>query len=237
MTDALSRGEVRNRTRFDFWCLVSDRPGDPLWAFKLLPGQRTDPRKNDVDFCKPVDPNVMMQGRANQWWKVRGSPILLSMMGAQVRIAELSVAIASLSRIKDSQDFRRDDEIERQWNTRIRCMGARHISDTNSLLFDADFTTPLTVPAPPASSGAPGSSERAYTVQAGDWLSKIAMRPDVLKDALLWPLVHDFKQNRSIIGEDPNKLRPGMVIVLPQLTDFTPTQMADARRRGRDWRR
>ena len=238
MSDARTRGEVRNRTTNDFWCLISDREGDALWAFKLLAGQRTDPMKNDVDFCKPVDPNLRMQGRANQWWKVRGGPTLMTAAGSDVLITELSAPTALLSRIKDPQDFRSDAAIESQWRAKIRYLGGQQVSNANSLPFDQSFATPpAAVPAPITTTPAAGSAGRAYTVQAGDWLSKIAMRPDVLKDALLWPLIHEHAQNFSVIGPDPNKLKPGMVILLPSLASFTPKQISDARQRGRNWRR
>jgi len=237
MTDAKSRGEVRNRTRRDFWCLVSDNAGERPWAFKLLAGQKTNPFKNDVDFCKPVDSGLLMQGRANQWWKVRGCPIVLTELGSRAAITELGAVIAGLSRLKDSQDFRGDRDIETEWRATINYLGGRNVSDANCQLFDSSFTSPPVGSAPAAPAPAVGPAGRPYTVQPGDWLSKIAMRPDVLKDALLWPLIHEHAQNKTVIGEDPNKLKPGMVILLPELKSFTQTQIDVARQKGRHWRK
>ena len=117
-------------------------------------------------------------------------------------------------------------------------LGGQQVSNANSLPFDQSFATPpAAVPAPIVTTPAVGSAGRAYTVQAGDWLSKIAMRSDVLNDALLCPLIHEHAQNFSVIGPDSNKLKPGMAILLPSLASFTPKQISDARQRGRNWRR
>lgn len=73
---------------------------------------------------------------------------------------------------------------------------------------------------------------RTVTVAAGDSLSKIAQRE--YQDMFLWPLLYDA--NRSTIGNNPNLIRPGQVLGVPDLRKFNATQLEEARRRGRQWR-
>jgi hypothetical protein len=73
---------------------------------------------------------------------------------------------------------------------------------------------------------------RTVTVGPGDWLSKIAQHE--YGDMFLWPLIYDA--NRSTIGDNPNLIRPGQVLNLPELKKFSAAQLDDARRRGREWR-
>jgi len=51
----------------------------------------------------------------------------------------------------------------------------------------------------------------AYTVQSGDTLSAIAQR--FYGDANRWPDIHNA--NRSVIGNDPDRIFPGQVLSIP----------------------
>lgn len=70
-----------------------------------------------------------------------------------------------------------------------------------------------------------------HTVAAGESLSLIAGR--YWKDVLLWPLLHDV--NQAKIGLDPNQLKLGEVLAVPDLSSFTPGQISNARQRGQHW--
>ncbi len=52
-----------------------------------------------------------------------------------------------------------------------------------------------------------------YTVVEGDNLSRIAEQNAVYSDGYLWPLI--FKANTDKLS-DPDKLQPGMVLVIPR---------------------
>lgn len=55
-----------------------------------------------------------------------------------------------------------------------------------------------------------------YTTKPGDWLSKIALK--YYGDAMMWPEIYEL--NKSVIGDNPNVLNPGLVIFMPnQLND------------------
>jgi hypothetical protein len=57
---------------------------------------------------------------------------------------------------------------------------------------------------------APQNATRKYTVAAGDNLSAIANRWHVGGG---WNAI--YQRNKQVIGPDPNKIRPGMVLTLP----------------------
>ena len=59
---------------------------------------------------------------------------------------------------------------------------------------------------------ASGDRPRTYTVQAGDSLSIIAAR--TMGDGTAWPRIHEL--NRSVIGPNPERVREGMVLRIPQ---------------------
>jgi uncharacterized protein YkwD len=50
----------------------------------------------------------------------------------------------------------------------------------------------------------------SYTVQAGDTLEKIAEK--FYQNGNLWNLI--YEANRSVIGNDPNQIKPGMVLTI-----------------------
>ena len=76
-----------------------------------------------------------------------------------------------------------------------------------------------------------GGGVRQHTVSAGQTLSSIAGY--YWQDVLLWPLLHDT--NKITIGSDPNQLKIGQLLTVPDLQSFTPGQISDARKRGRQW--
>lgn len=55
------------------------------------------------------------------------------------------------------------------------------------------------------------SSTQTYTVQSGDTLFLIAQK--VLGDGSLWREI--YEANRALIGNDPNQVQVGMVLVIP----------------------
>lgn len=76
-----------------------------------------------------------------------------------------------------------------------------------------------------------GRRSQQHTVGAGESLSLIA--GNYWKDVLLWPLLHDV--NQATIGQDPNQLKVGDVLTVPDLASFTPGQISNARQRGQHW--
>lgn len=76
------------------------------------------------------------------------------------------------------------------------------------------------------------AKRRTYQVMPGDWLSKIAVAR--YQDMFLWPLI--FENNRDVIGNDPNKIKPGQIITVLGLEYFAPEQIAEAKKRGQDWK-
>lgn len=61
------------------------------------------------------------------------------------------------------------------------------------------------------SPGSAASAARRYRVQSGDSLYRIAR--EMLGDPSRWKEVYD--QNRAVIGKDPLRLKPGMLLTLP----------------------
>ena len=74
--------------------------------------------------------------------------------------------------------------------------------------------------------------QNVVTVAAGDSISKIAQR--YLGDMLLWPLIYDA--NQSTVGANPNLVRPGQKLRIPDIVSLTQSQLDAARQRGRNWR-
>ncbi|MCU0568851.1 MAG: LysM peptidoglycan-binding domain-containing protein [Oculatellaceae cyanobacterium Prado106] len=70
----------------------------------------------------------------------------------------------------------------------------------------------------------PGSNIRTYTVQSGDTLSSIAQQ--FYGVSRRWDPI--YEANRSLIGNDPNQLRPRILLIIPP-PDFRAytTQMGD----------
>lgn len=58
---------------------------------------------------------------------------------------------------------------------------------------------------------------RYYTVLSGDYLSKIAQK--FYADMHKWPVI--YEANREIIGSDPNLIKPGLRLLLPELPTFS----------------
>lgn len=77
---------------------------------------------------------------------------------------------------------------------------------------------------------------RIITWQAGDWLSKISQREykQKPKPELLWPIIHDA--NVDAIGKNPNVVRPGLQLVIPDIAAFSDAQLVEIRKRGLNWR-
>ena len=67
----------------------------------------------------------------------------------------------------------------------------------------------------------PGTS---YTVQEGDTLTSIADRAYDDSSATAWMRI--YNANKSVIGDNPNLIRPGEVLYIPPLTPMTCTVTA-----------
>ena len=59
----------------------------------------------------------------------------------------------------------------------------------------------------------PGQQPRIHIVQAGDWLSKIAIT--YYGDMNKWKVIYDHPKNRETIGPDYNLIKPGQRLVIP----------------------
>ncbi|KJS62985.1 transglycosylase family protein [Streptomyces rubellomurinus] len=66
------------------------------------------------------------------------------------------------------------------------------------------------LPPPPAPVPAPSPSDGRWTVREDDSLDRLAT---VLRVPGGWPALYDL--NRSVVGEDPDLIRPGLVLRLP----------------------
>lgn len=77
---------------------------------------------------------------------------------------------------------------------------------------------------------------KSYVVKPGDWLSKIAKdKYREKRDAMfLWPIIYDA--NKSVIGSNPNVIKPGQKIMIPDIGSYTEIQLDQVRQRGRNWR-
>ncbi|MBT2607852.1 LysM peptidoglycan-binding domain-containing protein [Streptomyces sp. ISL-87] len=67
------------------------------------------------------------------------------------------------------------------------------------------------VPAAPAPKPAPAAKKRTYTVKPGDSLSAIARRE--LGNEGRWREL--YAMNKGVVGTNPDLIRPGMVLTLP----------------------
>jgi hypothetical protein len=69
-------------------------------------------------------------------------------------------------------------------------------------------------------------------VEKGDTLSALAAK--YYGSVEYWPLIWD--NNKETVGENPNRIAPGMKLVVPPLSAFGEKEKADARRRHPTWR-
>ena len=53
-----------------------------------------------------------------------------------------------------------------------------------------------------------------YVVVKGDYLKKIAAKPEVFGDSAKWKLI--YEKNKTAIGDDPNLIMPSTVLVIPK---------------------
>ena len=74
-----------------------------------------------------------------------------------------------------------------------------------------------------------GGNGKTYTVVSGDSLSLITGR--LWGDVLLWPILYDA--NRAVVGSNPNLIKPGQKLTVPDIGKYSSGQLADARNRGR----
>jgi LysM repeat protein len=72
-----------------------------------------------------------------------------------------------------------------------------------------------------------------HRVAPGEWLSKLAIK--YYNDVRKWPIIYDA--NKQVIGNDPNKIKPGQVLAIPDLASVTAAEIAEAQRRADVWKR
>jgi len=53
-------------------------------------------------------------------------------------------------------------------------------------------------------------------------------------DWKLWPLIYDV--NESLIGSNPNRLQPGLQLMVMPISHYKPHEIADAKRRAPSWK-
>jgi hypothetical protein len=70
------------------------------------------------------------------------------------------------------------------------------------------------------------------TVAPGDTLSGLALKH--YSSVEYWPLIWDA--NRETVGENPNRIRPGIKLTIPALSDFSVPEKQNARHRYLTWR-
>jgi nucleoid-associated protein YgaU len=63
----------------------------------------------------------------------------------------------------------------------------------------------------------PPASPKVHIVRSGDWLSKMART--YYGNMYKWPVI--YEANRKVIGRNPNLLRPGQKLIIPDLPRTT----------------
>jgi LysM repeat protein len=81
-------------------------------------------------------------------------------------------------------------------------------------------------PAPSKPGGTP------YAVVKGDSLSAIAKK--FYGDFFLWPVIYDA--NKNVIGSNWNVIKPVQQYVIPDIKQFSPSQITEFKNRGRNWK-
>ena len=79
-----------------------------------------------------------------------------------------------------------------------------------------------------------GNKCRNLPGQTYDSLSRIAQ--DFYDDPLLWPVLYDHQTNRRVVGDNPNVVKVGQPIVVPDIKRLTEADRERVRARGRNWR-
>lgn len=89
------------------------------------------------------------------------------------------------------------------------------------------------VPVPPREKPAPSSQRTGKSIQVkpGQYLSLIAK--DLYQSAELWPHLWDMNK---VQVPNPNRITPGMTLQYKELKEYTPAQIADAKRRSPTWK-
>lgn len=73
-----------------------------------------------------------------------------------------------------------------------------------------------------------------YSVKVAPGASLSAIAKAQYGDFNLWPLIYDL--NKAKIGPNPNRLKPGTELLLLQLTAYSQSDLAEARRRAPSWK-
>ncbi|HVK18735.1 MAG TPA: hypothetical protein VM533_17520 [Fimbriiglobus sp.] len=89
-------------------------------------------------------------------------------------------------------------------------------------------------PLPRLATVAIGGKCRKLPGQTYDSLSRIAQ--DFYDDPLLWPVLYHDRTNRQEIGDNPNVVKIGQPIIVPDIKRLTEDDRKRICARGRDWR-
>ena len=86
----------------------------------------------------------------------------------------------------------------------------RHVSIPSSTLIKESPTVPTAAETATREVPATQTSTQSYTVKSGDTLSGIARK---LTGSTSWQAI--YEQNKSVIGSNPNLIKPGQVLTIP----------------------
>ena len=78
-----------------------------------------------------------------------------------------------------------------------------------------------------------GQKCRRLAGQTYDCLSRVA--DDFYGDPLLWPVLYDYPKNRQVVRDNPNVVKAGQPIAVPDIGNLTAADREAIRTRGRNW--
>lgn len=155
------------------------------------------PKEYDSSYCRYSDiPNPHAAMAKLQSWRIAGKPIRLLITQSYVNVLALLTQTSHRYVGGEPGDIYFDLSFK-QWRevkvrTTAETVGASTANDQKSRTD--------TKPVP-----------KSYTVKSGDSLYKIAKLE--LGDGAKWQSIYD--KNKSIIGPDPNVIKPGQKLVMP----------------------
>ena len=73
-----------------------------------------------------------------------------------------------------------------------------------------------------------------YSVRIGPGKSLSTIAGEQYGDERLWPLIWDL--NRDKVGDNPNRVRPDLLLTLLPRSVYSPSQIAEAHKRSANWK-
>lgn len=159
------------------------------------------PRDYNPSYCEYADfPDPWTCHGLLRKWQTSGRPMRLTITGTPVNKA---VTLRNIE-IEPERAGHPGDIFYTLTFKEYRFVEFRKVGDTSSdtTQTDSGQTRPNEV-----------QKTNPYIVQPGDFLIKIAARPDIYDDGDQWRKIYDA--NKDIIGPDPNLIQPGMTLVIP----------------------